>query len=640
MAAAPKYSDEGSFTLKVTPSNDSTTDPELLLVQVILTSVKKDSNDDFLDRRILLTKNNTEIYIGRSSKRDARLVAKPNNAWFDSPVMSRNHARLSFSPKNGSISITDVDSLHGTYVNNRRIAQFYKRHLNSGDILRFGTVVEKGLDIFPACEMRIVLKFGSSNPHQRPVVFRVPDSSDEEDHVSDNDEVVDSSVAIMLGAGMVSPPSDQTAIDLTRDEASATKAIDASANSLASTEIPSDVKSDSVNHFPDWAPESVGSLSTASKAQSDPRDGSSSLVIDTDEAKLSNDGGERDYGLFVCDESDDSDGLERRDASPYDPPEYDPSEANDSYQEGNAESDDVESLRAYTDPALSSQTQKAEFEERTPRPGGADLDGVSMPTIFRPKYSRHGASATARSAKAEFFAAWEHNRRVQASQNKLSEGTIQDSPRGIAEDDESSVSFSTPGSVYGSTSNSLRSIKSSTCTTTAALLASGEKLLQAPPIADVAPANSMCWDDPYQHGSAFAHEMGKKSVGRSAYNTTVSEVEETKLTHDDGIEPPRALPLDVMCHSRKRKSDEISIILPTEVEAGSCPTHIESSQPIVNAVVPPAMNSDSAPIHCTDLADCPRRPLKRLRQAAEILGYATLGGVAVMSALIATAPAL
>jgi len=56
----------------------------------------------------------------------------------------------------------DIGSLHGTFVNNSRIAKNQTRELRSGDVLRFGTSVQKGLDTFPACEMKILLKHGSS----------------------------------------------------------------------------------------------------------------------------------------------------------------------------------------------------------------------------------------------------------------------------------------------------------------------------------------------------------------------------------------------------------------------------------------------------------------------------------------------
>ncbi|KAG6003809.1 hypothetical protein E4U21_001663 [Claviceps maximensis] len=551
----------------------------------------------------------------------------------------------------------DIGSLHGTYVNNSCIAKYQTRQLMSGDILRFGTSVQKGLDTFPACEMRVVLKRGSLDPHERPAVFRVPDSSDEEDSVSDDDEVVDSSMAIMLGAGMASLPADQTTtvgtIDLTGHEAPATQTVDVPVNNVPSDEITSDDKSDSAQSLSDWVPELVDSHPS-------PHNSSSSLLIDMDREGPSHkgEGGYDESSVF--NEADDLEEVNNHDDFPYHPPEYDPSkpelcqsaltysqplncekrsinlnDADDLYQEKHAEFKNTDSLRAFSPPKSSSQTLKADLKRSTPRPRGAILDAT--PTHVQQSFNNFNYLGATQnnfllaSRKADFFAAREHNRRIHASQVRIPEETIQGNSSDIAEDHASSMSNSTRSPL----SNSSRLFKSSTCTTTAALLAAGEKLLQATSVADVAPANSIGLDDLFDDCSAFAYEMSKRSVGRSACNKCSSEAEEVRMTDDD--EAPQ---LDVIGQSRKRKSDEISNLLPKEVETGSSQTQFASSQPTMNAEASPAMDLDSTLNHCTNPTDCARRPFKRLRQAAEILGYATLGGVAVMSALIVTAPAL
>lgn len=601
----------------------------------------------------------------------------------------------------------DVGSLHGTFVNNSRVAMHETRKLASGDVLRFGTSVQKGRDTFAACEMKIILKYGPSryvhnqtpdtpnspkrrktkkkkshafphmcisqhlSPHERPMVFRVPDSSDEEDCLSDDDEVVGSSMAIMLGAGMASLPSDQAAtvstIDLTRDEASATKAADAPANNLGSGEMTSDDQPAFVHNPSDRVPEAVDRLGTASEVHTSRHGGSPSVVVDAEDENSSIDG-----KAGLVDELSDWGESERRDGYSCDLPEYDPSDSNlrqsalphsptsncadrsndlddryDSYREGHADVADANSSLALSESNSSPQTQEDEVQKSSPRRRGAKestnvlwYDYANKGNHFDPVKD----SLLARSAKADFFAAREHNRRFRASQNKFLanqnkfiEGTLQDISNGVAEDEESSLSFSARCPM----SNNSHPSKSSICTTTAALLASGEKLLHES-MSDVASTDSICLDDLINDSSAFAYETSKNSVARSAYGTAISEIEETRSTDKLEVEPPRALPLDVKCHSRKRKSDEMSIVLPTEVDTVSSQSQAqhESSQPAMNAEVVPVMNSGSAQNHCADSADCSGRPFKRLRRAAEILGYATLGGVAVMSALIATAPAL
>lgn len=54
--------------------------------------------------------------IGRTSKRNASLEAAKNNAWFDSAVMSRDHARLTLDVDNyvSFTSLLDVYAILDT----------------------------------------------------------------------------------------------------------------------------------------------------------------------------------------------------------------------------------------------------------------------------------------------------------------------------------------------------------------------------------------------------------------------------------------------------------------------------------------------------------------------------------------------
>jgi hypothetical protein len=71
-----------------------------IAVQVILKAVDPKLKSKFCDRYIFLTKDNPKIFIGRSTRRDARLAAGAKNGWFDSAVMSRNHAKIVYLPAN------------------------------------------------------------------------------------------------------------------------------------------------------------------------------------------------------------------------------------------------------------------------------------------------------------------------------------------------------------------------------------------------------------------------------------------------------------------------------------------------------------------------------------------------------------
>jgi hypothetical protein len=52
---------------------------------------------DFDQRQFILTPDSPVITIGRASKSIAKnILGAVDNAWFDSPVMSRSHAKLKF----------------------------------------------------------------------------------------------------------------------------------------------------------------------------------------------------------------------------------------------------------------------------------------------------------------------------------------------------------------------------------------------------------------------------------------------------------------------------------------------------------------------------------------------------------------
>jgi pSer/pThr/pTyr-binding forkhead associated (FHA) protein len=77
--ALPEYQDEVLITLK---------------------SVNPPPDFPFKERRIFLTRQNPTMRIGRTSRKKSCLEATKCNAWFDSPVMSREHAALNFDAKN------------------------------------------------------------------------------------------------------------------------------------------------------------------------------------------------------------------------------------------------------------------------------------------------------------------------------------------------------------------------------------------------------------------------------------------------------------------------------------------------------------------------------------------------------------
>ncbi|KAF7536852.1 hypothetical protein G7Z17_g12969 [Cylindrodendrum hubeiense] len=159
-------------------------------VLVTLTSLDAPPSFSFPDRRFFLTREKPVMDIGRTSKRNTSFEAAKNNAWFDSPVMSRDHAHLKLDAEKQKVYIKDIGSLHGTFKNEQRLAQNVPSSVGTGDVIRFGISIDRGSDRYPPCTMEARFKFGTASPEDRPKVFRVPDDSDVEDSSSDDDQSV------------------------------------------------------------------------------------------------------------------------------------------------------------------------------------------------------------------------------------------------------------------------------------------------------------------------------------------------------------------------------------------------------------------------------------------------------------------
>lgn len=88
-----------------------------------------------------------QLPIGRASKNSNKtdLLPAPNNGYIDSPVISREHARLSARGDGGPprVFITDLGSMHGTMVNGERLVANEPTPLSSGDTLQFGIDVNR-----------------------------------------------------------------------------------------------------------------------------------------------------------------------------------------------------------------------------------------------------------------------------------------------------------------------------------------------------------------------------------------------------------------------------------------------------------------------------------------------------------------
>ncbi|KAK8099510.1 uncharacterized protein PG998_012751 [Apiospora kogelbergensis] len=173
-------------------------------VVVTFVSLNSGPHSTIPTRRIAL-RNNIPERIGRASKVSTKgFVATPGNAWFDSPVMSRNHAELIADFENKMVSIKDTGSLHGTFVEKdhtpgieKRVAEDTPTELACGDKIRFGVEIQRGRDTFPPCEVNVAMEWPSSAtslPERSTSTnrFTVPDAEDDDElsEMSEEESVV------------------------------------------------------------------------------------------------------------------------------------------------------------------------------------------------------------------------------------------------------------------------------------------------------------------------------------------------------------------------------------------------------------------------------------------------------------------
>lgn len=74
--------------------------------------------DGSLQRSFCLNSTTPLMEVGRASKTESKgLVAKKDNAWFDSPIMSRVHAFIEITPEKVSVEIhTLLEAYHDSHT--------------------------------------------------------------------------------------------------------------------------------------------------------------------------------------------------------------------------------------------------------------------------------------------------------------------------------------------------------------------------------------------------------------------------------------------------------------------------------------------------------------------------------------------
>ncbi|KAG8169086.1 hypothetical protein KVR01_001835 [Diaporthe batatas] len=158
---------------------------------LILLSANSPNNVTFPERRIILTQSQPKVLIGRSSNRSAMgLTPAIDNCYFDSPVMSREHAEIEADIPQQVVRIRDACSMHGTLLNGETLEADVAQPLVSGDKITFGSSVYRNEKTFKPATVTVGMEFQlRGQADQSPSrVFTVPDdcSTDENEPLDDN----------------------------------------------------------------------------------------------------------------------------------------------------------------------------------------------------------------------------------------------------------------------------------------------------------------------------------------------------------------------------------------------------------------------------------------------------------------------
>ncbi|GKZ18310.1 hypothetical protein AbraIFM66951_000868 [Aspergillus brasiliensis] len=167
--------------------------------QAIVTLRPLSISDDIPYRSLEFTSTNNHVNIGRASKRESKnLIPARNNGLFESRVMSRNHAKLWVCFDKQLVYIRDGGSMHGTWINGKKIPTEEDSVINHDDVVTFGSTVYRGSDTFPPLKVRC--EFEWPDPFQRTVLatntFCVPDD--------DESDTKEDSVPMVVASGSAS----------------------------------------------------------------------------------------------------------------------------------------------------------------------------------------------------------------------------------------------------------------------------------------------------------------------------------------------------------------------------------------------------------------------------------------------------
>ncbi|CAH2354796.1 hypothetical protein CLIB1423_19S00496 [[Candida] railenensis] len=136
-AASATVSGNGSSTSvsSITPAREYP--DKRMQMQYIVTLIPL--NETFIKKNLLIPYYPETLKLGRPA--GSKIKPEINNGYFDSRVLSRNHAAMFIDPENGKLMIKDLGSSNGTFVNESKIGSD-PIELKIGDIIYLGFNIE------------------------------------------------------------------------------------------------------------------------------------------------------------------------------------------------------------------------------------------------------------------------------------------------------------------------------------------------------------------------------------------------------------------------------------------------------------------------------------------------------------------
>ncbi|KAF8470237.1 hypothetical protein BDZ91DRAFT_694197 [Kalaharituber pfeilii] len=161
-------------------------------------------NNSFEAKFIPLPYYPETLRIGRQT--NAKTLPNPSNGYFDSKVLSRQHAEVWAEPKTGKVWIRDVKSSNGTFVNGQRLSQ--ENRDSEPHELRTEDLLELGIDIFSEDNKSIIHhKVAARVEHAGPQTGTL-NLENLNLNLGDMDSI--------MGGGLVAPPINATNNNLAR----------------------------------------------------------------------------------------------------------------------------------------------------------------------------------------------------------------------------------------------------------------------------------------------------------------------------------------------------------------------------------------------------------------------------------------